>query len=118
MIGKRLRTLRQRAGLSQLELAKKLNMPNQNVSNYEREFRQPDYETLLKFADFFEVTTDYILGRSNDPLFTKLEDSRGDTRLEKIIKMIEDIPEEKQEILWIKLEAFVEGMSTADKKED
>ncbi|WP_237648705.1 helix-turn-helix domain-containing protein [Sediminibacillus terrae] len=65
MLGKRLRYLREREGLSQLSLAKKLQIPNQNISNYERGFRQPDYETLQKMADFFDVTTDYLLGRSD-----------------------------------------------------
>ncbi|RXT02765.1 helix-turn-helix domain-containing protein [Ammoniphilus sp. CFH 90114] len=60
-LGMRLRTLRENNGISQRELAKRLKMPYQNVSNYERGFRQPDYETLLIFANFFEVSTDYLL---------------------------------------------------------
>lgn len=64
-LGERLRLLREKKGLTQVALAKKLNIPNQNVSNYERDFRQPDYETLKKLADLYEVTTDYLLGHSN-----------------------------------------------------
>lgn len=44
------------------------------LSNYERDFRQPDYETLQKVADYFEVTTDYLLGRSNTPHKTEQEE--------------------------------------------
>ncbi|SDH84101.1 Transcriptional regulator, contains XRE-family HTH domain [Aneurinibacillus thermoaerophilus] len=66
-LGERLRLLREKKGLTQVALAKKLNIPNQNVSNYERDFRQPDYETLKKLADLFEVTTDYLLGHSDNP---------------------------------------------------
>ncbi|MED4936290.1 helix-turn-helix transcriptional regulator [Heyndrickxia coagulans] len=66
-LGSRLRDLREKRKLTQKELAEKLNIPNQNISNYERDFRQPDYETLQMLADFFDVTTDYLIGRSNKP---------------------------------------------------
>lgn len=67
MLGKRLRYLREKHNLSQLALAKKLGIPNQNISNYEREFRHPDYDTLQKIADFFEVSIDWLLGRTDNP---------------------------------------------------
>ncbi|WP_079529925.1 MULTISPECIES: helix-turn-helix domain-containing protein [Halobacillus] len=66
-LGNRISTLRKQEKLTQKSLAAKLNIPHQNLSNYEREFRQPDYETLQKIADYFEVTIDYLLGRSEDP---------------------------------------------------
>lgn len=66
MLSKRLKSLRQKEGLTQLELAEKLDIPNQNVSNYERGFRQPDYEMLIKFANFYGVTTDYLLGHETE----------------------------------------------------
>ncbi|MER3120759.1 helix-turn-helix transcriptional regulator [Bacillus altitudinis] len=36
-------------------------MHRATYANYERGYRQPDYDTLIKIADFFEVTTDYLL---------------------------------------------------------
>ncbi|MBY8913257.1 helix-turn-helix domain-containing protein [Bacillus sp. YC2] len=60
-LGARIRGLREKTNLTQKALAEKLNIPHQNLSNYERGFRQPDYDTLIKIADFFEVTTDYLL---------------------------------------------------------
>lgn len=71
ILGDRLRKLRERKGLNQKELAARLKIPNQNVSNYERGFRQPDYETLQKLADYFEVSIDYLLGRTDDSAITK-----------------------------------------------
>ncbi|KAA6442351.1 helix-turn-helix domain-containing protein [Bacillus atrophaeus] len=65
-LGARIRGLRENVNLTQKALAEKLNIPHQNLSNYERGFRQPDYETLKKIADFFEVSTDYLLGHSSD----------------------------------------------------
>lgn len=72
-LGNRLRQLRERTGLNQKEFAAKMKIPNQNVSNYERDFRQPDYATLQKFADFFDVSVDYLLGRTD-----KLKDDAGE----------------------------------------
>ncbi|WP_054950189.1 helix-turn-helix domain-containing protein [Numidum massiliense] len=65
-LGDRLRLLRERQGLTQLALANKLHLPNQNISNYERGFRQPDYETLQLLADFFDVTIDYLITGQED----------------------------------------------------
>ncbi|PPA71933.1 helix-turn-helix domain-containing protein [Jeotgalibacillus proteolyticus] len=65
-LGSKLRNLREQRGISQKELASRLKIPNQNVSNYERNFRQPDYDTLKKFANFFQVSTDYLLGVDNN----------------------------------------------------
>lgn len=64
-LGNRLKKLRQERGLSQLELAKQLQISNVTLSRYETNKRSPDYETLYALADFFDVTTDFLLGRSN-----------------------------------------------------
>ncbi|BAB05007.1 helix-turn-helix transcriptional regulator [Halalkalibacterium halodurans] len=64
--GKRLRSLRINKKLSQEELAKTLGLNRSTLARYELENTQPDYETLTKMADFFQVTTDYILGRVDD----------------------------------------------------
>ncbi len=62
---KRLRELRERKGYTLEQVATKLGLRNQYVSNYELGKRSPDYETLKKLADFYNVTTDYILGNSD-----------------------------------------------------
>ena len=62
----RLRELRKKRKISQLKLAMDLNMNQNTVSRYENLERQADYETLIKFADYFGVTLDYLLGRSDD----------------------------------------------------
>lgn len=67
MLKERLVKLRTDEGLSQYELAKVLGLSRGQISNYELGTRQPDYETLVKLADFFNVSTDYLLGRTNDP---------------------------------------------------
>ncbi len=59
----RLRQLRKQRGISQLRLAIDLNMNQNTVSRYENGEREADYETLIKLADYFDVSLDYLLGR-------------------------------------------------------
>ncbi len=67
VLGKRIISLRKRDKILQNEFAKKLAVSNVVLSRYESGERKPDYETLQKIADFFDVTVDYLLGRSNNP---------------------------------------------------
>lgn len=62
-LGDRLKLLREKKGLSQMELARRLNMPNHSISNYERGLRRPSFDALTTMADYFEVSVDYLLGR-------------------------------------------------------
>ncbi|MFS0878315.1 helix-turn-helix domain-containing protein [Solibacillus isronensis] len=65
LLGKRLKALREKKGISQKFVATKIGVNNSTLSGYESGYREPDGETLLRLADFYEVTTDYLLGRSN-----------------------------------------------------
>lgn len=114
MLGKRLRYLREREGFSQKELAKKLDMPNQNVSNYERGFRQPDYETINRMADFFEVTTDYLLGRSDRESLTEKESEEFNEIISTIKKLEESGKEKELEAL----KAYTKFLANALENED
>ena len=60
----RLRELRQKRGLSQLKLALDLNMNQNTISRYECGEREADYSPLIRIADYFDVSIDYLLGRS------------------------------------------------------
>ena len=59
----RLKELRKKKNISQLKLALDLNMSQNSISRYENIEREADYETLIKFADYFNVSLDYLLGR-------------------------------------------------------
>lgn len=65
----RLKELRRRAGISQLKLAMDLNMNQNSISRYESGKREADYKTLIAFADYFRVSVDYLLERTDDPTF-------------------------------------------------
>lgn len=63
----RLRELRKQNGISQLKLAMDMSMNQNSISRYENGLRQADYATLIKFADYFDVSIDYLLGRTDNP---------------------------------------------------
>lgn len=67
----RLKELREQKGLSQLKLAMDLSMNQNSISRYETGAREADYQTLIKFADYFNVSIDYLLERTNNPTFLK-----------------------------------------------
>lgn len=62
MLNERIRLLRISRNLSQVELAKKLNVSKQSVSNWENDNILPSIEMLVELAKFFSVSTDYLLG--------------------------------------------------------
>lgn len=61
--GDRLRKLREEFNLSQKELTDRLHINRSTYARYETSSTQPDFDTLNKLADFFGVSTDYLLGR-------------------------------------------------------
>ncbi len=63
----RIRGLREDADLSPTELAQIFNVGQKTVSNWETGRNEPPYEILKKYAERFQVTTDYILGLTDDP---------------------------------------------------
>ncbi len=62
----RLKALRKQRKISQLKLALDLNMNQNTISRYENMERQADYETLILFANYFDVSLDYLLGQIGD----------------------------------------------------
>jgi len=64
-LGKRIKELREEKGLSQIELAKLLNISNTTLSQYETNQRVPSDEIKIKLAEFFNCSVDYLLGRTD-----------------------------------------------------
>lgn len=62
----RLRELREEKRYSQLKVALELNLNQNSVSRYESGAREAGYELLTKFADYYGVSIDYILGRTEN----------------------------------------------------
>ena len=63
----RLKSLRKEKGISQLKLALDLNISQNSISRYETGEREADYRTLILIADYFDVSIDYLLERTDNP---------------------------------------------------
>lgn len=67
----RLKLLRKQKHMSQLSLAMKLNTTQMSISRYETGKREPYLKTLILIADFFDVSIDYLLERTDNPKMNK-----------------------------------------------
>ena len=67
IVGERMKKLREEAGISQNKLAKLIGIQQSSLNRYESGFSNPTPETLLWFGDFFDVSMDYIFGRTDKP---------------------------------------------------
>lgn len=67
----RLKYLREQKGITQLRLAMDLNLNQNSISRYEKGVREADYKTLILLADYFNVSIDYLLERTDNPNFYK-----------------------------------------------
>lgn len=68
---RRLKELRAKRNISQIKLAMDLGVTQNSISRYENGEREADYKTLIAFADYFGVSVDYLLGRTDNPNVSK-----------------------------------------------
>lgn len=108
MIGERLTSLRKERKWTQEEIAKKVNIPRSTYSNYENGKREPDFETAKIFAELFEVSIDYLLGRTADPKRILKEQAR------QLIDMI-DLNLTDEEIM-SKMNLYVDGLAVEERE--
>lgn len=62
----RLKILRQQKDINQVDLGRIVGVGKTTISNYETGYSVPDLDTLIKLAEYFQVTTDYLLGLTDD----------------------------------------------------
>ena len=67
IVAERLKYLRNGIKLSQAKLAKKIGSSQANINRYETDMSSPPYDVLLRYADFFDVSLDWIFGRTDKP---------------------------------------------------
>ena len=65
----RIKDIREDNDMTQITLAKKLNIARTTLSGYERQIAEPPFEILIKIAKIFNVSVDYIICRTNNPSF-------------------------------------------------
>lgn len=104
MLSERLRILRTERGLQQAEIAEKLNINKVNYNRYELGNRDPDYATLEKLADFFDVSIDYLLRG-------KILTSEIKTKDEKdIAKKLADLTDEERALAVPVIKSLLDGI--------
>ena len=74
----RLKELRKSRKLSQQKLAMDLNINQNSISRYETGEREADYTTLIRLADYFNVSIDYLLERTDNPTFIYEKNSNNE----------------------------------------
>lgn len=91
MLGERLRKLRNERNLTQKEIAKILGIPRGTYAHYEINKRTPDFDLLKETADYYNVSLDYLLDRTNVKDYGLSDDSERDIvkRLYKILDILE-----------------------------
>ena len=94
MFPARLESLRKDRKLTQKQIADMLGIARTTYSGYENGTREPDHEILQKIADFFEVSIDYLLGRTNNPLtekeMSRLRETAPTNDAETTIRLLEE----------------------------
>lgn len=116
-----LKYLRQRAGMTQLELANKLKVSKSTISMYENGNREPDFETLEFIADIFNVDMNFLMGKAtpetpenhyylNDETRQIAQEAFENPELRTLFKVARDIPPER-------LRAHIEFMKTLKEQE-
>lgn len=78
MFSNRLTLLREERGLTRKEVAEQLNIDQTTYGKYELSKREPDYETLQKLATFYCVSTDYLLGRTDERQNNNINNAEND----------------------------------------
>jgi len=101
--GERLKQLRKEKNLTQSELGNKINVTKVSISGYESGNRTPDTDTLQRIADFFEVSTDYLLGRTESPSYSQEENDEAEFQAfandPELKRWYRELPQSKEEDL-------------------
>jgi transcriptional regulator with XRE-family HTH domain len=84
LFSERLKELRESNSMTQIDLAELLNVSRQSVGGYENNTTEPPTDIVVKIADIFNVTCDYLLGRTNDKYNLNLLSSEDNELLLKL----------------------------------
>lgn len=97
MFRKRLKLLRERKGLTQEELGKKLHLGKSSISMYERGDRVPNHDILVNISNLFDVSIDYLLGKTEIKKYTEPFEDKIEKQI--FIKLKKINPKQKKILL-------------------
>ncbi len=109
MFGERLRNLREIKDMTQETASRELAISRGMLSNYELGKREPDYAMLCRLADYYQVTTDYLLGITSLP---QKQEYFAEKRLQNLVSYYLTCPEESRQ----DLEKYAELLSLRDEQ--
>ena len=93
-VGKRLKALRESIGLSQVKMAEAIGSTQSSINRYENGQSTPPVELFRRYADYFDVSMDYIFGRTDNPqgkLYEyKPKIQQNDPQMQKFVEMCFD----------------------------
>ena len=93
-VAERLRSLRESVKLSQVKMAEIVGVKQSSLNRYELNQASPTFETLTRYADYFDVSMDYIFGRTDNPqgkLYEyKPKIQQNDSQMQKFVEMCFD----------------------------
>lgn len=84
VLGYRLKLARQHKNMTQMEAAEKLGISNGTLSGYERNYRDPDTETLAKLAELYGVSVDWLTGRTDHPNSNVVREKSEEDQIQRI----------------------------------
>ena len=96
MMGDRIKELREDKGYTQTELANILQVSRQSLSNYENEIVEPNINTVIKMADFFNCSLDYLTGRTKEKYNLNIFDKETRELLARLIDVVVDFKVKKK----------------------
>ena len=106
-LGQRIARFRKEKGYTQVELAKKIGIVQNLISDYERDKIRPYPEMIVRFALVLEVTTDALLGLNTKP--PQYKDNKPDLKILRRVKKIKTLPHSQQKTLLKTIDTFLKA---------
>jgi transcriptional regulator with XRE-family HTH domain len=108
-LGKRIQELRKKSGLTQQELAKRINISHPQIVRYENKGVQPPADVLNRIADAFNVSIDFLVnGNKSD----KVEQTLKDAEVIKQFKQFDQLPDDEKKSILKVLSALIRDYNT------
>ncbi len=111
-LNERLKACREKKGYTQTFISEKLDVNKATLSSYESGRRKPDYETLTKLADIYEVSIDYLLGRAMHQKLTVKETEEISKETNEWMTLINQLSEDNKELFKSTIQSFISKNKT------
>ena len=92
----KIKELREEKNLSQLNLAKEIGTSQRNIGRWENEENEPSYAQLVKLAEFFNVSIDYLVGREDDYVKPQVESTLS-YREQKLLRAFSQLDDDEKD---------------------